>query len=152
MTDDVNTLEIVRLLDAPPERVWQAWTAPEALARWWWPERFRTTYEVDLRVGGAYRFRTADLSDLGVLGISGTFLEIEPPRRLVYTWRWEHDAGQQTEVTVEFLDRGGSTELRVTHRGFADEQDRENHVRGWNDCLDRLVAYSGQVRSIEPYP
>ncbi len=138
MTDVLDRLTMTRSFDAPREQVWEAWTTPEILARWWWPARFGTTYQVDLRVGGRYSFRTADLPNMGVLAVSGTYLEIRRPERLVYTWQWENQDEPATCVTVEFLDRGDTTELHITHQGFAGEGDCNNHTIGWNDCLDRL--------------
>lgn len=139
MTNVDTDLRLTRLLGAPRERVWQAWTAPEGLARWWWPERFQTTYEVDLRQGGRYHFRTVDLPDIGVLSLAGTFLEVSPPERLEYTWRWEQDLDTESQVTAEFAARGGQTDVHVVHTGLVSTQDRDNHILGWNDCLDRLA-------------
>jgi uncharacterized protein YndB with AHSA1/START domain len=140
MTNEVATVHIVRLLDAPRERVWQAWTDPEELARWWWPQRFETTYEVDLQEGGTYRFRTIDLPDMGTLDLSGTFLGVLAPERLAYTWQWLPD-DHVTHVTVELTDLGRRTELCVRHHELVSPEDRENHTKGWNDCLDRLGPY-----------
>ncbi|MDQ2744900.1 MAG: SRPBCC domain-containing protein [Chloroflexota bacterium] len=138
MTDMGSILSIVRSFDAPRERVWRAWTEPAELIHWWWPERFQTVHEVDLREGGRYRFHSADLPDFGVLAFRGRFLEVNPPERLVYTWQWEYDPESETRVSVEFLDRDRQTELRVLHAGLASPEERDNHVLGWNDCLDRL--------------
>ena len=138
MTDVQETLRITRTLDVPRERVWRAWTQPEELAQWWWPERFQTTYQVDLREGAQYRFRTANLPDLGVLSLTGRFLEVYPPERLVYTWQWENGDERPTRVSVDLEERDARTEIHLTHEGFADNQERENHVLGWTHCLDRL--------------
>ena len=139
MTDAQESLTLSRVLDTPREAVWGAWTDPAVLARWWWPARFQTVYEVDLRPGGRYSFRTADLPDLGVLALSGAYLEVRGPERLVYSWHWGGE-DRPTQVEVEFLDRAGKTEIGVTHRGFAGADECANHVMGWNDCLDRLEA------------
>jgi len=138
MTTDGTSLCVERTIDAPRERVWRTWTEPLGLSRWWWPERFRTTYEIDLHEGGAFRFRTEELKDIGVLSLAGKFFEIEPPERLAYTWNWEAGEEPQTSVRVEFRDRGDRTDVRVIHEGFETSDERDNHVQGWNDCLDRL--------------
>ena len=141
---DPATLTLSRLVAAPRADVFRAWTEPELLTRWWWPARFRTTYEVDLRPGGRWRFRTADLPDLGVLAVGGAFLEVRAPERLVYTWVWEEGAAEgETLVTVEFRDRGDQTEVHVTHERFADRRARDEHVQGWADCLERLMHAAG---------
>ncbi len=147
MSDDrINptALTLGRLIAAPRSDVFRAWTEPELLARWWWPARFRTTYEVDLRPGGRWRFRTDDLPDLGVLTVGGAFLEVRASERLVYTWVWEEGAAEgETLVTVEFRDRGDQTEVHVTHERFADGRARDEHVQGWADCLERLMHAAG---------
>ncbi len=143
MTDDERpptVLTLSRIVAAPREAVFRAWTAPEVLARWWWPARFDTAYEVDARPGGRWRFRTIDLPDLGVLAVSGAFREASPPARLVYTWRWEEaDAGEML-VTVAFGERGAQAEVTVRHERFTTERARDEHVQGWSDCLDRLLC------------
>jgi len=140
MTDVQDMLELTRVLNAPREKVWQAWTDPEILARWWWPVRFQTVYEVDLRVDGHYAFRTPDLPDMGILAVTGTYLEVRPPERLVYTWQWEGEGEPPTQVTIGFLARGDQTEVRITHQGFSGEGERANHLTGWQDCLTRLES------------
>lgn len=136
---DPTALILARLVAAPRLEVFRAWTEPELLARWWWPARFRTTYEVDLHPGGRWRFRTVDLPDLGVLAVGGTFIEVHVPERLLYTWAWEGAAGDETLVTVEFHDRGAQTEVLVRHERFVDGNARDEHAQGWADCLDRLA-------------
>lgn len=141
MTDE--SVQISRLIPAPRPRVWAAWTEPSELARWWWPERFHTTYAIDLREGGTFRFQSADLPDIGVLGITGRFLVVRPPEELRYTWRWLHEEGE-SEVSVVFTARGETTEVRIMHDGLGSLEDRHNHATGWNDCLNRLVAVAGE--------
>ncbi|MGI8827628.1 MAG: SRPBCC family protein [Chloroflexota bacterium] len=139
MTTETQTnLHITRLLNAPRDCVWRAWTDPKELATWWWPAKLRTTYDLHLHEGGTYRFRTAELEDRSVTELTGHFLEVREPERLVYTWRWTGVDGEETRVTVIFDDRGDQTEVRLTHEPFAEPEDRANHVVGWNSCIDRL--------------
>jgi uncharacterized protein YndB with AHSA1/START domain len=136
----VLTVEITRRFNAPPHAVWRAWTDPELLGRWWWPERFHTEYALDVREGGSFQYRTADVPGMGVLDVSGTYRAVDPPRALEYTWRWEGQTEPDTFVRLGFVDAAGNTELRLRHGGFADPQERDNHIIGWTDCLDRLAA------------
>lgn len=137
------TLRIQRTYAAPREKVFQAWTDPEALKQWWGPEGYATpSAEIDLRPGGRYRLGMKKLPDGDVFFLSGIFQEVRPPEKLVYTWRWENQAGfPDTRVTVEFLERGGSTELLLVHELFKTEKDRDEHNKGWSGCLDRLGRY-----------
>jgi uncharacterized protein YndB with AHSA1/START domain len=133
-------LRIARVLPAPAATVFEAWTSPAPLTAWWWPPRFKTAVEIQLQVGGVYRIRSRGLGAENEIEVFGEYRSVDPPERLEYTWRW---AGEQHETTVEavFAERSDRTELRLTHAGFTSEQERDNHVQGWNDCLDRLVDY-----------
>ena len=71
--------------------------------------------------------------------LSGTYLEIKAPDRLVLTWQWEGDPDfGETLLTLEFLAHGNSTELVLTHERFPNSQWRDRHAAGWNGCFDRL--------------
>jgi uncharacterized protein YndB with AHSA1/START domain len=132
----MTRLEVSRTLAAPPERVWRAFTEPAALAAWFWPERFGPTAEVDLRTGGRFRIAGPRVG----MAVSGDYVEIEPPKRLVFTWQWDGEA-EQTLVTVTLVAVADGTDLTVVHERFADDTSRDNHVQGWSDCLDRLPAW-----------
>ena len=129
-------LRVSRTLPASRERLFAAWTEPAELRRWWGPRGFTTpSAEIDLRAGGAFRIvmRSAE-GKLSLL--TGSYLEVTPPERLVYTWQF--DGGETTLVTVEFHDRVGATEVVVTHERFGSDEARRAHERGWGLCLDRL--------------
>lgn len=136
-------VRIERTFPAPREKVFRAWTDPEALKHWWGPEGYETaSAEVDLRPGGKYRLGMRKLPDGDVFYLSGVYQEVRPPEKLVYTWRWEHKAEfPDTRVTVEFFERAGATELVLTHELLPTDRDREEHNKGWNGCLDRLARY-----------
>ena len=95
--------------------------------------------EVDLRVGGRYRLGMKPPDRDVVLIVGGTYREVERPARLVYTWAWEGSDAPETLVTVEFHDRGASTEVVLIHENFTDGKVRDEHVGGWSGCLDRLA-------------
>lgn len=95
--------------------------------------------ELDLRVGGRFRIEMKHAKG-NVHCVVGTYREVRPPERLVYTWAWEGKDMGETLVTVEFLDRGGSTEVRLTHELFPTSEMRDEHAKGWNGCLDHLAG------------
>ena len=135
-----GSLQLKRTFAAPRARVFRAWTDPAELKKWWGPHGYTTpSAEVDLRVGGAYRLAMKPPEGT-VFYLSGTYREVRPPERLVYTWNWEkHDMTMgETVVTVEFLDRGGSTEVVLTHEFFPNAARRDGHQKGWTACLERL--------------
>lgn len=131
-------LEITRTLPAAPERVWHAFTDPAALTAWFWPH-LAAVVEVDLRVGGGYRI-TATNPSVDDFGISGEYVSLEPPHRLVFTWRW-HGEPEQTLVTIDLVAAAGKTVMTLVHERFADPAARDAHAQGWHDCLDRLPPW-----------
>ena len=135
-------LELTRVLPAPRERVFRALTQRADLAVWWGPMGFTTPeIELDLRVGGRYRF-TMQPPDGEHFHLSGEFLEVERPRRLAYTFRWEEPApdDRETIVTLTLDDVGGTTELALRQGAFATEERLALHRGGWTDSLDKLSA------------
>ena len=84
-TATVPKVKIKRLIKAPPERVFAAWTTPDEVVKWFGPETCRvTSARIDLRVGGQYRFRV-DSEKNGELEVNGVYHEIKRPSKLVYT-------------------------------------------------------------------
>ena len=145
------TLRLDRVLPAPRLSVFRACIEPAELARWWGPHGFTTPeIDLDLRVGGGYRFGMKP-PDGEVFHLSGEFREIETPARLVYTFRWEEPDpdDRETVVTMSLSDRGDSTEVVVVQSGFATEARRALHVDGWTDCLDRLQELMSSRGSAE---
>ncbi len=143
------TLRLDRVLPAPRPLVFRACTEPDELAQWWGPHGFTTPdVDVDLRVGGGYRFGMQP-PDGELFHLSGEFREIEPPARLVYTFRWEEPdpEDRETLVTMTLQDRGDSTEVALVQSGFATEARRALHVDGWTDCLERLRDLLSSRRS-----
>jgi uncharacterized protein YndB with AHSA1/START domain len=143
------TLRLGRVLPAPRQLVFRACTEPDELAQWWGPHGFTTPeVDLDLRVGGGYRFGMQP-PDGELFHLSGEFREIEPPARLVYTFRWEEPdpEDRETLVTMTLQDRGDSTEVALVQSGFATEARRALHVDGWTDCLERLQDLLSSRRS-----
>jgi uncharacterized protein YndB with AHSA1/START domain len=138
-------LQMNRRFEAPRERVFEAWTSPEVLKDWWraGPDWSTPVAEVDLRPGGSYRLAMHDPESGQTHTLVGEYREVQPPERLVYTWTWESNPDEMkgsagSLVTVEFAEEGGSTEVSITHSGFATEEIRDLHVHGWDGVLANL--------------
>ena len=133
-------LTLHRVIGAPVEAVYAAWTEPEMLSRWLAPGNATVVRAVaEVAVGGTFlvEMRGAD----GRRWLTrGQYREVVPNRRLVHTWRWE-GSEVETLVTVEFEpESAGRTRLTLTHARFAEDEARDEHVRGWIGCLARLEA------------
>jgi uncharacterized protein YndB with AHSA1/START domain len=138
-------LRVSRRFAASPQQVFDAWTNPEVLRRWWAAgPQFETTFvEVDPRPGGRYRLTMRDGESGEEHTVAGEYTEVTPPERLAYTWTWESNpdamAGSAgTVVVVQFRPEGDGTEVVVEHSGFATPEIRDLHVQGWEGCLDSL--------------
>jgi uncharacterized protein YndB with AHSA1/START domain len=129
----VTELRIQRVLPAPIERVWAALTRPEALAAWFWPPRLDPAVTADPRPGGEYRIAGTGMA------VSGRYVEVDEPRRLVFTWRWDGDTTESL-VCIDLVAVADKTELTLVHDRLDGDEDRANHLTGWDDCLDRLAA------------
>lgn len=138
---DSNSLEITRVVNAPIERVWQAWTDPKELTQWYAPKNMSTPVaEVDLRVGGEYRITMS--GETGEHTTVGTFSVVEKPTKLVFSWGWGEGSETPTTVTVELTDIGeGKTSVTLRHEGFADTKARDGHKQGWEGVFDKLEGH-----------
>ena len=133
-------LQMKRVLPAPPSLVFRAFAEPGELAKWWGPRGFTAPrIELELRVGGSYRIAMQP-PDGDLFYLSGNFVEVDPPARLAYTFRWEDPDpdDRETVVRLSFEDLGESTEVTFTQGTFATEERRALHDQGWTDSFDRL--------------
>jgi uncharacterized protein YndB with AHSA1/START domain len=127
-------------LNAPRERIFSMLTEPVELAKWWGPRGFTTPeIELTLVVGGRYSFSMKP-PDGDLFHLSGEFLEIHPPSRLVYTFRWEEPtpSDRETVVTLSLETIGDVTRLSLTQGLFSTEERLALHRSGWTDGFERL--------------
>lgn len=146
---------ITRIFDAPRELVWQAWTDPEHLMRWWGPKIFTSPVcKVDLRVGGKYLFcmRSPEGQDFWSTGV---YREIVPLERIVCTDSFADEHGNvvpashygmdgdiplEMMLTVTFEAHEGKTKMTLTHVGLPAGEMENMASAGWNESLDKLAA------------
>ena len=152
---DPTAVRSERTFSAPAADVFAAWTSPEMLRRWYAPGADWDTplAELDPRVGGRLRVAMRDPSG-EVFGGGGVYREIDPPRRLVFTWTWDRpEVGEGTQlVEVEFTDNGdGTTTVLLINRGLRDEEAQGAHLDGWAASFDNLErARGGPVKGWLP--
>jgi uncharacterized protein YndB with AHSA1/START domain len=135
----MHELTLTRYVDAPPERVFAAWTQPALMGLWFAPgDMIVPEARSDLRVGGAWRVVMANPDGSRHI-VSGVYREVVPPTRLRFTWRWE-GSEVTSEVEVQLRAEGAGTELQLQHRELESETSRDQHRKGWEGCLAKLVA------------
>lgn len=144
--DDAPTLRISRTFRAGRERVFRAFSDPTRLQQWWGPEGLTVPVcELDPRPGGAWTTTMRD-GDGKHYTVGGVYREVDPPRRLVFTWAWtqpDGSRGHETLVTLAFEERGDATHLTLTQETFQDADARDKHREGWEsslDCLEQALA------------
>jgi uncharacterized protein YndB with AHSA1/START domain len=134
-------LHMQRVLRAPRSVVFQALTEPQELAKWWGPDGFTIPrVKSDLRPGGGYRIAMQP-PEGDLFYLVGEFLEVDPPQRLSYTFRWEDPdpEDRETMVTLSLRDIDDeSTELDFTQGGFATERRQALHDEGWAQSFGKL--------------
>ena len=138
-------LTIKRVFDAPKELVFACWTQEEHMEKWFFPKDFEVPFaQSDVRPGGTYRtcLRAPDGSEHWV---GGTYREVTPNDRIVFTHAWQDEAGHaehETVVTITLKDLGdGKTQLTFHQAFFLSEASRNGHAEGWNEALDNLERH-----------
>ena len=153
ITENNIKLQLTRVFDAPRELVFKAWTDANQFQQWFGAaacdgSSLQST-KLDVRTGGKYRLQVKR-ADGEFWTTVGTYREVKPPERLVFTWQFEKDGSgdefgevepPETLVTVEFKARGKQTELTLTHEKFASVESRDGHNEGWTRCLNALGEF-----------
>ena len=132
------TLTMDRTYAAPPARVYRAWTEPGEIVQWVAPNpEMDTTAELDVREGGEYAIH------MGPHTVRGTYQEIVPSEKLVFTWRWDGAEGPGHMLVTVTLDEtsDGGTKMRLFHENLPSEQSREQHNEGWTGSFARLEQH-----------
>jgi uncharacterized protein YndB with AHSA1/START domain len=136
-----RTLTMERTFDAPAERVFDAFTSEEVLARWfhagsdWEPPGARAA----VRIGGGVRIVMRNPHEDARYGGGGVYTDIDPPRRLAFTWIWEDDRDQVEQlIEIDFTESDGRTTMRFVHRDLWDEETVADHEQGWTRAFDNL--------------
>ncbi len=143
--DGQAVLRIERTFSAPASKVFEAWTSPEVMRRWWHAVHSWKTplAEVDARVGGAIRLVMRNPADGTEYAGRGEYTLLDPPRRLAFTWAWESEPSAHQLIEVEFLDHGDRTTVILTNAGLP-EAEKDDYRDGWQNAFDNLdVALAG---------
>ncbi|MGW1342348.1 SRPBCC family protein [Kribbella sp. NPDC002412] len=135
-------IRIERVLPATIRKVYDAWTRVELLTQWYCPNpELELKVQADVRVGGDY------VVEMGPHVVRGTYLEVEPPYRLAFSWHWDGTAGAPTRVQVELSEVPEGTRMLLTHTGFTTAEDAANHRQGWEPELGRLAGLLNAQRA-----
>ena len=138
-------LRLSRHFPVAPEKVWLAWTDPQALKHWFGPDEGEVlSARTDVRVGGRFHivFRTVDGEEHDV---GGVYREVQPHRKLVFTWAWKSTPEREPLVTLTFRPADGGTEFNMLHEQFFDSAARDRHEYGWAGALGKLERFLQRI-------
>ena len=135
------SLEVERLIEASRDQVYTAWTDPAQMKQWFGPENVQTRDLIaDARVGGTFRWDLTN-SEGEDMTILGEYRELQPGKKIVFTWQWADDEDWENHISIvrlELNDAEGGTNLRLTHEQLPNEESRDGHRQGWNSTLNKL--------------
>ena len=138
---EIFVLNMTRFIRAPRERVFDAFVDAAQLQQWHCPRGMKVAAcSSDARAGGAWQLEM--LSREGSrFTVGGSYVELQRPVRLAYTWEWRNSpmAGQPTLVELELSEQDGGTLLTLRHSGFPAAGARDAHGQGWQSTLTRLT-------------
>ena len=139
------SLTLKRRINAPPAKIFAAWTDPEKLALWFGPADTvagSVSSELDVKVGGRFRVRfSTENGEQHEVG--GVYREVTPDQRLVFSWAWRSTPERESLVTVALRPDGAATMLTLTNEQFFDQAARDGHEKGWIELLGKLEQFVG---------
>jgi uncharacterized protein YndB with AHSA1/START domain len=138
---DRPSLTLQRHINAPPAKVFSAWTDPQQIVKWLHPGGCNVVHvEMELKAGGRFHLimRAPDGEEHDV---SGVFREVAMNEKLVYTWAYRSTPERESVVTFMLKPDGDGTWLTLKHEQFFDEAARDAHQGGWTEALDGLEHY-----------
>ena len=146
--EPLEALSITRVFQAPIERVYSAWTKPEFLSQWFAPPGFKVVQaQAQVLEGGQYAV-VIQGNDGTEVKHYGQYVQVTPPKRLVFTWELNNKACgggsghcETTLVTLDFSDFEGGTQLVLTHERLPTQETLEGHKMGWEACLGELTEF-----------
>ncbi len=130
----------------PVEQLYQAWITPEDLKQWWHPsENKLTTVELNVQVGGQFKYEFEAKEGQTSLVITGEYKEVIPNQKLVYTWNWDvnndHVKKSDHQLTIEFQSAGEGSRIHVTQDNYQNSESVTPHEEGWEKALNDLENY-----------
>ena len=139
--DSQTILSIEKLIKAPKDKVFAAWTEPALIKQWFFPGNMHIgECSTELIVGGHYRISMVNEKQ-ETNTVTGKYLEIVKPEKIVFTWGWEGPDRYESIVTVLFTEEAEGTKINIEHDRLMDQKAVELHNIGWLGCLENLSLF-----------
>ena len=132
------SLTLKRRFNAPPAKVYAAWTDPKKIARWFGPAERRERRAPRPTCASAAAITSSCTCRATGMTSCGVYREVVPNEKLVFTWAWKSTPERESLVTVTFKPDGDGTILTLLHEQFFDEDARDRHQHGWTGAIDKL--------------
>jgi uncharacterized protein YndB with AHSA1/START domain len=142
--EQMKRLEIVRVIKASKQRVFDAWTRPEIVRQWFIAGTVKLAdASMDLRKDGAWQMESVGSCQPGEASnaVSGRYLRVEPHDLLSFTWNNGHFPDEESVVTIRLKEVDGGTEMTLIHDRFLTEASRDDHARGWESVIGSFVEF-----------
>jgi uncharacterized protein YndB with AHSA1/START domain len=137
-------VEVVRVIKASKQRVFDAWTRPEIVRQWFIAGTVKLAHaSMDLRKDGDWQMESIGSCTPGQASnaVSGRYLRVEPYDLLSFTWNNGHFPDEESVVTIRLRDVDGGTEMTLLHERFMSEASRQDHARGWEAVIGNFVEF-----------
>jgi uncharacterized protein YndB with AHSA1/START domain len=136
-----NTIQLHRVIAAPPERVFRAFTNPEAMVKWLPPHGFTgKVHHMDARTGGEYKMSFTNFTTKQVQSFGGKYIEVKPSELLKYIDKFDDpNLSGEMQITITFREVICGTELKITQAGIPDAIPAEMCYLGWQQSLNLLT-------------
>lgn len=133
-----GSIRMIRRFAAPPAQLWQAWTDPERIRLWFGsdPNGVVTQAQLDVRVGGTFEVTFAN-SDMSEYTCFGTYQEVDPHRKLSFSWSWKNTPGVQEQVSVSLQEDQSGTLMTFEHANI-DPNTSHGYENGWSSTFEKL--------------
>jgi uncharacterized protein YndB with AHSA1/START domain len=133
-----HTVVVIKTINASREELFEAFTNPEIMSKWFFPEDdMSVDVTNEFNVGGSYMLKM-HAGNGDIYTHVGEYREIVPNEKLVFTWN--SDFVQNTLVTVTFSETDAGTEITISHDLLPEGEMADNHRKGWGGCLKRLES------------
>lgn len=147
----MQPLKIRHRCRAPRHVVFDLWTDPTHLVKWFHPPGWEMhVAELQMEAGGRFRLGFREEGSTDRVYVGGVYEEITPPERIVMTWTWEDPdphAGFETRISVSFIDQGAETELEIVQARLTTRDIYDRHAEGWDGAIRLLDGYVRELTS-----
>ena len=136
--EPTTTISIETTIHAAIEKVWQAWTEPELITKWFGsdPNGKVLNANLDVRPGGSFEVTFID-GDQTEHTCSGTYKAVKPFTKLTFTWQWKNEPGVESFIIISLTAMGNTTKMKLEHMN-AGSATKHNYVKGWETTFLKL--------------